>query len=152
MTNWKQRLSAAGCRVTASRQAVMQVLLDATTPLSPQQILDRGQLLHHKLGLVTVYRALALLEGLHLVRRIHLDDGCHGYLPASPGHRHALICRGCGRAVEFPGGNDLETLIGQVEARTGYRVDDHLLQLSGLCSDCQENVKLTVTPNEVRGL
>jgi len=41
--------------------------------------------------------------------------------------------------VEFPGENDLETLIGRVEARTGYRVDDHLLQLSGLCSDCQEN-------------
>jgi Fur family ferric uptake transcriptional regulator len=137
MGEWEGRLSAAGYRVTAPRRAVMQVLLGTRAPLPPQEILERGQLVHPRLGLVTVYRALALLEELNLVRRIHCDAGCHGYLPASPGHRHALVCRTCSRTVEFPGEDDLHVLIGRVEAGTGYRVEDHLLQLSGLCPECQ---------------
>lgn len=116
---------------------MVQVLLGASTPLSPQEVLGHGQRVHRKLGLVTVYRTLNLLAELNLVRRVYRENGCHGYLFASLGHRHALICQDCGRAVEFPGENDLHELIGRVEAGTGYRVDGHLLQLFGLCPDCQ---------------
>jgi len=138
MTEWEQRLADTGRRVTASRRAVMQVLMKAKAPLPPQEILEQAQAVHRTLGLVTVYRTLNLLAKLKLVRRVHREGGCHGYLPASPGHRHALICQRCGRAVEFPGEDDLHELIGRVEARTGYRVDDHLLQLLGRCPDCRE--------------
>ena len=138
MMEWERLFANAGCRITASRRAVVQVLVEADVPLSPLEILEQARALHRKLGLVTVYRTLSLLLRLNLVRRVHRGDGCHGYLPASPGHRHALICRGCRRAVEFPGEDDLHVLIGRVEARTGYWVDDHLLQLLGLCPDCQK--------------
>lgn len=138
MTDWEQRLADVGCRITAPRRAVIQVLMQADVPLSPQEILDQARVMHGKLGLVTVYRTMNLLAELGLVRRIHRENGCHGYLPASPGHRHALICRSCGRAMEFPGRDDLHTLIERVEAGTGYQVDDYLLQLFGLCPNCQE--------------
>ena len=78
-----------------------------------------------------------LLSELNLVHRVHREDGCHGYLLASPGHRHVLICQDCGRAVEFPGEDDIHALIQRVEAGTGYKVQDHLLQLFGLCPNCQ---------------
>jgi Fe2+ or Zn2+ uptake regulation protein len=71
------------------------------------------------------------------VRRVHRADGCHAYFPASPGHSHAVICSGCGRATEFSGGDDVRPLIERVEEATGFTVDSHLLQLSGLCPDCQ---------------
>ena len=138
MTEWEQRLAGAGCRITAPRRAVMAVLMNANAPLLPKEILEQAQTVHRKLGLVTVYRTLNLLSELSLVRRVHREDGCHGYVPASAGHRHALICRNCDRAVEFTGHNDLHALIERVEAMTGYRVDDHLLQLLGLCPHCQE--------------
>jgi Fur family ferric uptake transcriptional regulator len=115
----------------------MQTLQQAHAPVLPQEILEQGRRLHHKLGLVTVYRTLALLAELNLVRRIHRENGCHGYVLASPGHRHTLICQGCERAVEFPGEDDIHALIGRVEAETGYQVADHLLQLFGLCPQCQ---------------
>ena len=137
MTDWESRLADAGCRITAPRQAVMGALMGAAAPLSPQEILERARPAHRRLGLVTVYRTLNLLSDLDLVRRIHRSDGCHGYLPASPGHRHALICQSCARCVEFPGEDDIHRLIERVEAGTGYKVADHLLQLLGLCPDCQ---------------
>ena len=138
MMEWEQRLADSGRRITAPRRAVIQVLMDADAPLSPQEVLKLAQAVHRSLGLVTVYRTLNLLAELDLVRRAHREDGCHGYLLASPGHRHALICQACGRAVEFRGEDDIHTLVERVEAGTGYRVNDHLLQLFGLCPDCQE--------------
>jgi len=39
------------------------------------------------------------------------------------------------QAVEFLGCGVLEDLIQGVEAASGWRVDDHLLQLSRTCSD-----------------
>jgi Fur family ferric uptake transcriptional regulator len=138
MMELEQRLADAGYRITAPRRAVIEIMLQSESPLSPQEIFEQGRAIHPKLGLVTVYRTLALLEAFSLVRRVHRDDGCHGYVLASPGHRHPVVCRECGRTVEFLASEDLDTLIAQVEQSTGYRVEDHLLQLEGLCPDCQE--------------
>jgi Fe2+ or Zn2+ uptake regulation protein len=115
----------------------MTVLQEAEAPLSPQEILERGGAIHRALGLTTVYRTVALLTELGVVRRVHRSDGCHGYVATSPGHCHHVICEMCGRTVEFPGSEDLTALIGQVEKSTDYRVDEHLLQLFGLCPDCR---------------
>jgi len=135
--DWEYRLADRGCRVTGSRRAVVGVLSDTTVALSTQEIWERAETDHRGLGLVTVYRTLALLEGLGFVRRVHRRDGCHAYLPASPGHSHAVICSACGRAIEFPGGDDVHRLILRVEEFTGFTVESQLLQLSGLCPDCQ---------------
>ncbi len=135
---WEDRLAAAGFRITAPRRAVMEVLQEARAPLSPQDILEHGGAIHPELGLTTVYRTVALLSDLGLVRRLHRSNGCRGYVAASPGHRHHVVCRECGRTVEFPGAKDLAALIGRVEQSTDYRVEGHLLQLFGLCPDCQE--------------
>ncbi len=137
MHKWETALSNAGYRLTAARRAVMRVLLESTAPLSPNEVFERGQALHPALGRVSVYRALALLENLELVRRIHHDDDCRGYFAASPGHSHAILCRGCGQAAEFVGTEDLQTLASHVQTSTGFRVEGHLLQLVGLCPACQ---------------
>jgi Fur family ferric uptake transcriptional regulator len=134
---WEERLSGAGRRITAPRRAVMAVLQEADVPLSPQEICERGGAVHPTLGLTTVYRTVALLAQLGVVRRVHRSDGCHGYVATSPGHRHHVLCEMCGRAAEFPGSEDLTALIRQVERSTAFRVEAHLLQLFGMCPDCQ---------------
>lgn len=136
--SWEERLNRAGWRVTMPRRVVLRVLQQARRPLSPQEIHARGRWMHPSLGLVSVYRALEVLEQAGLVRRVHQEARCDGYILASPGHHHVLICRRCGRAVEFPGAEDLSGLIAQVEQRTGFRVEDHLLQLIGLCAPCRK--------------
>ena len=109
----------------------------ATGPLSPAEIQQRGQVFCHDLGLVTVYRTLTLLEGLGLVRRIHVEPGCHGYAPAGLPHGHHLVCRSCNRVLEFPGGEDLKPLIHRLARRTGFVVEDHVLELTGRCAQCR---------------
>lgn len=133
----EERLRKAGYRLTAARRAVIQVLEQTVTPLSPHDVWRRGQRLQPALGLASVYRFLDLLEDLALVRRIYGLDGSQGYIAASPGHKHTILCRACRQAVEFSGTEDLQELVARVQQQTGYRVEGHLLQLSGLCPACQ---------------
>ena len=137
MDDWAERIQDEGYRITGPRRAVIDVLAGAAAPMEAEEILVQARRRHSRLGLVTVYRTLDMLIRLNLVRRVHRRHGCRAFLPSSPGHHHAVLCRACGRAAEFEGGSDIDALIGGVERSTGYRVEDHLLQLSGLCPGCR---------------
>jgi Fur family ferric uptake transcriptional regulator len=131
-----QALREAGYRLTQPRRAVLQVLEESAVQLSPYEIHHRGQRAYPQLGLVTVYRTLELLDELGLVRRVHSEGSCHTYARAGE-DKHYLVCRGCHRVVEFPCGG-LEALIEEVERRSSYAIDGHLLELTGLCPECQD--------------
>ncbi|MFX1355436.1 MAG: Fur family transcriptional regulator [Promethearchaeota archaeon] len=128
-------LQDAGYRLTQPRLAVLRVLDENREYLSPQEICQRGKEVYKGLGLVTVYRTLEILDELGLARRVHTRDRCHGYARAE-GDKHYLVCRRCERVVEFPC-EGLEDLIEGVRQSTGYAIDAHLLELAGLCPDCQ---------------
>jgi Fur family ferric uptake transcriptional regulator len=131
-----QQLSLAGCRVTQPRRAVIRALLEDEGHSSPAEVHARAKVHCPSVGLVTVYRTLDLLTQMGFVRRIHADDGCHGYAISTNGHRHHLICRDCGATVEFEG-CDLTSFLARVSQETGYTIEDHLLELVGICAMCQ---------------
>jgi Fur family ferric uptake transcriptional regulator len=131
-----ERLSQAGYRITQPRRAVIQALLEETGHASPAEVHARATRYCPTLGLVTVYRTLDLLTENGFARRIHTENGCHGYAAASEGHRHHLVCRDCGAAVEFDG-CDLTSFLRRVSQETGYQIEEHLLELVGLCSACR---------------
>lgn len=136
--NLQNKLNQEGLRLTRPRQAIMEIIKGANVPLSPQSIHQRSLATDEEIGLVTVYRTLDLLAELGLVRRVHDHDECQGYVLASPGHHHHLICRKCGKAVEFTGEDDLTSMLDRICRQTGYDIDEHILQLYGLCPECQE--------------
>jgi len=131
-----QQLSQAGHRITQPRLAVIRALLEDDSYASPSEIRERAKRYYPTIGLVTVYRTLDLLSELGFVRRIHAEDGCHSYATANNGHHHHLICRRCGAAIEFQG-CDLSSFLARVSQQTGYTIEDHLLELVGVCSTCQ---------------
>lgn len=126
----------AGYRVTQSRLAVLQVLAENDQVLDPAAIYQLGQRIHPRLGRVSVYRALDLLVGLGLVRHVHGEGGCHGFARAAREEGHYLVCQSCGQVQEFPCGG-LDGLLETVGREYGFHIQQHLLQLSGLCSACQ---------------
>lgn len=132
---WLEQLQASGYRITEPRRAIVELMATTTHALSPIEVYDNGRRDYPRLGLVTVYRTLERLEELGLVQRVHMPDGCHRYLRASQGHQHLLLCTRCGQ-VEMFDGDDLNALTTRVEQTTGYRVEDHWLQLFGLCPRC----------------
>lgn len=132
---WVNVLQDNGCRITAPRRAIIQVVAESPRALQPNEVYELSRARHAGIGLVTVYRTLDRLEELGLIQRVHREDGCHLLMPAANGHEHYLVCTGCGRTILFDG-DDLGSLVARVESGTGYRVSDHWLQLFGTCPQC----------------
>ena len=131
-----EHLRSEGHRLTQPRRAILRALLAASKPLSPAEIQARGQAFCAELGLVTVYRTVELMESMGIVRPVHLADGCHGYVLATPGHTHHVVCEQCHAVVEITG-CALGEFLDHVAERTGYAITGHWLEISGLCAACQ---------------
>lgn len=136
---WEDRLKGAGYRLTKSRRAVLKALASGSTHLTPEELYRRARWRYRKLGLVTVYRTLALLEKLNLVQRIHQGKvRCHSFATVrlETGHHHQLVCRTCGRVEEFPD-CALDGVLRKLQARTGFAIESHHLEVVGRCPECQ---------------
>ncbi len=134
-------LSRQGYKLTRQRRAVVEVVTqEANTRLSAADVYAEAQRACPDLGLTTVYRTLEILEQMGVIRRVHLDDGCEGFAPASAEHGHLLICSGCQAAIEFEDCN-LNSLLKRVAERTGFTVEQHWLELVGVCPQCQKKAR-----------
>jgi len=129
-------LNERGYKLTAPRRAVLDVVAAMRESLSPAEIYERAHRRYPRLGLVTVYRTLDILVEAGVVRRVHLDDGCHGYALSQAEHGHHLICSSCNRVIEFEE-CDLEGLLKSVARKTGFRIEGHWLEVFGRCPKCQ---------------
>jgi Fur family ferric uptake transcriptional regulator len=136
-TAMARALRARGLRLTSQRLAIIKVLLEADEHLTPAEVLDRGIGECRGLGLTTVYRMLELLRESGHVQRVHLEEGCHAYARLEEKEEHHLVCQGCHRVVGFPC-TGLTDLVEETAQRTGFSVESHLLELVGLCPECQE--------------
>ena len=139
--NLQNQLTKQGLRLTKPRQVVLSILEETHHPLSPQVIHQVAEQTDKSISLVSVYRTLDLLNELNLVCRVHGQEDCQGYVLSSPGHHHQLVCRNCRKTVEFTGTADLEPFIEVIQEQTGFQIDSHLLQLFGLCPECQAKVE-----------
>ena len=130
-------LEDAGYRLTGPRRALADIITGrgGSTFTAADLVADvRARRLG--IGRATVFRAIDLLESVGAVERIDLQNGEHAYVACVPTHHHHVVCSRCTRAVEV-GDLGLGAVAREVARRTGYRVDEHRLELFGLCPDCQ---------------
>lgn len=130
----EERLRQAGVRLTGPRRAIVTALATSDRALTLQEIRLEARAVHPSLSVASTYRAIELLQRHGLVQRLHREaPGCQRFFLSLPGHRHPLICVECGCVIEFPGGENIEGLERQLEDRTGFEIEDHLLQVYGRC-------------------
>jgi Fur family ferric uptake transcriptional regulator len=136
---WLLRLHENGYRLTSPRQAVVEVIASSQRVINPLEVFSQARQRCPGLGLVTVYRTIEKLEELHLVQRVHQPSGCQGFVAAFSGHQHLLICLECGRVEFFSGENEkIEGWAAELEQESGYSIQEHWLQLFGVCSACRK--------------
>lgn len=124
-------------RDTRQRRAVESALRDTDDFVSAQSLHARLREGGESIGLATVYRALAGLVEDGRVDTIRREDGESIYrLCSTNGHHHHLVCRVCGKAVEFEAPHD-EAWAAEVGRKHGYTDVDHTLEIFGTCADCR---------------
>jgi len=135
-------LEDAGYRLTGPRRALADLIVDrgGATFTAADLVADvrsRGL----GIGRATVFRAIGVLEAVGAIERLDLQNGEHAYVACVPTHHHHVVCSRCARASEI-GDLGLGAVAREVARRTGYRVDEHRLELFGLCPDCQRSTAL----------
>ncbi len=131
-------LHRLGRPVTRGRGEVLRILEESPLPLTPRNIRDRFS--DPKPDAATVYRNLAILASLGLVRSVALHERSRRYEATEAGvHRHRVVCRSCGRIEAFAAGKcDLSRIEDDIRRRLGFRVTDHSLEFFGECPSCRE--------------
>jgi len=130
----RQVLRDAGLRGTPARMATLQILRDATSPLTHAEVAD--SLEPSGIDKVTVLRNLTDLVNVGLARRAELGDRLWRYESLDPSessepHPH-FLCIDCG-SVQCMG--DLElTPASREKSNSKGRVTEILLK--GHCNDC----------------
>jgi Fur family transcriptional regulator, ferric uptake regulator len=136
--NVKKDLRATGRRMTRTRQAVLALLERTRQPVSATEIFERLQQENVAIDLVTVYRTLHVLKELGLIFQLDLhQEGVSRYeLKEGREHHHHIRCQICGQIVDLllcP----LRKVTKLIEQQTQFIVDDHTLEFTGLCPQCQ---------------
>ena len=129
-------LQRAGYRVTEPRRDVARLIADRSGHFAAADLVADARRRRLGVGRATVFRTLDVLSDLGVVERIELPSGDHAYLACEPVHHHHVVCSRCGRSRDVDDAG-LRSVVRDVARRTGYLIEDHRLELFGVCPDCQ---------------
>lgn len=141
ITDLKTRLQERQHKMTPQRQTILQIFLDHPGEhLSAEDVHGLLRDKRSEIGLATVYRSLELLSELGILQKIEFGDGCSRYevntLDPTQHHHHHLICTKCDKVIEFEE-DLLDDLEKDIQAKTGFIVQDHQVKFFGICKECQ---------------
>ena len=128
-------IETAGHRLTGPRLAATRLIAAHEGPFTAADLAAAAEARDLRIGRATIFRAIDLLLELDVIERLDLPTGEHAYVACRPAHHHHLVCSGCGRTVDVDD-SGLRGVVSEIARRTGFRVDDHRLELFGQCPSC----------------
>ncbi len=145
---WHGRFRGCGYRITAPREAILDVLSKSDDHLSAEEIYIKVHTYYPAVGLTTIYRTLDILANMGLIFKFDFGDSRARYElsegPKGKKHHHHLICTNCNRIIDYADFIDEEIkLLEQTEKgllkKYNLKSTNHLIQFYGLCEKCQKN-------------
>ena len=133
LDQFKQLLTAHSASVTQPRLRVFETLQSAQEPMKTGEIARRTEGVNR----ASVYRTLELFASLGITTTI-----MRGWIPytelAEPFkiHHHHAACRTCARQFEIES-DILEEAVRTVAERNGFILEQHTIELAGICADCR---------------
>lgn len=135
----KQIIKEKGLKYTKQREVIFETILNSEEHLNAEELNFIISKEHPdiKIGIATIYRALAFLEEANLISSIALNKDGKKFEPSTKKHHDHLICVKCNKIVEF-----LDTQIEKKQERiakeNGFKLLNHTMYLYGICKSCDE--------------
>jgi Fur family ferric uptake transcriptional regulator len=129
-------LDRSGVRLTDARRAVAELVATQSGHFTANDLIDAARNRRLAVGRASVFRTLDLLVELNLVERLDLPSGEHAYVACDLAHHHHVVCSRCRRTVEVDDAG-IGTVLRRIALETGYEIDDHRLEVFGLCPECR---------------
>ena len=126
---------AGGLRVSSARRLLVEALFAADGPVSAAEIAAGLGGRVPPTDLASTYRNLERLEGIGLVRHVHLGHVPGLYMLASRAGGEYLVCETCGR-VRSVAPPALERVREAIREATGYEAHFGHFPIVGRCASC----------------
>ena len=135
-------LRTQGHKITKVRTLILTFLSTQEKPISAEEILLHIENEHVDLGKIPnktpIYRELFFLLENNLICEVEFGDGKKRYeLVLNRPHHHHAICRTCKRVEDIPLSSEFESEKYTMEEKTGFKIESHMLEFFGLCSNCK---------------
>ncbi|OHD86534.1 MAG: transcriptional repressor [Sulfuricurvum sp. RIFCSPLOWO2_02_FULL_43_45] len=142
LTDFKQLLKANGLKFTIQREVILEMLYNSDEHLTPEGLHHLIQQKHPDLntGIATVYRTLSLLEESDMVTSLSFGAQGKKYELGAKDHHDHVICTKCGAITEFVD-EEIEQRQKQITEALGFVMQEHSMQIYGICNNCQTNPK-----------
>jgi Fur family ferric uptake transcriptional regulator len=141
-------LRGAGYKLTTPRLTILDILEKHGGHLTSSELLKLVEQRDPGIGRASVFRTLDLMIKVGIIWTTVQGGSTVHYMLMPGGHHHHIICTNCHKLIEFEDCR-LGPLIHAMQERYGVRVDGHLLELYGLCSDCRTAEALGVSSNRI---
>ena len=129
-------LRAHGMRVSAARRLVLEALFASGDPISAEGIAAGVAGRVPPSDLASVYRNLETLEGVGLVRHLHIGHGPGLYaLSGAEGHGY-LVCHRC-HALRTVERADADQIRAAIHEQVGWTASFTHFPIVGRCPDCE---------------
>jgi len=142
LSDFKQLLRDNGLKFTIQREVILEMLYSCDEHLTPESLHHLIQEKHPELntGIATVYRTLSLLEDSEMVTSLSFGAQGKKYELGSKDHHDHIICTKCGSISEFMD-DDIETRQKKIAEELGFLMQEHSMQIYGICQPCQTKMK-----------
>lgn len=133
----KNLLTDTGLRVTKGRKEVLSILDGSSVPLSADEVIAKVD--RHIVSGSSVYRILSELEQAKILSKTIRQNGI-SYYELHSSHRHYIVCSKCGKLLALEN-CPIHPFAEIVEKTTGFKITGHMVELIGICPECQKNQK-----------
>jgi Fur family transcriptional regulator, ferric uptake regulator len=123
-------------RNTKSKSLVLQLLQQSKTPLTLQELFTYVQQQQPTVAYSTIFRIVRDLSQSKKLIQIDWKERGSRYEWAERTHHHHLVCNNC-HAVADIQDDELQLNLETVTKNTGFSIQDHSIELFGVCQPCQ---------------
>lgn len=133
LKRWKEH----GHRMTRVREALLELFMAETAPLSVEEVEARLKRRRITANPSTLYRELDFLRSENFLNEVILDGPKRRFEWSHREHHHHLYCQKCQRIEEVEMDNELAELQLSIQKKKGFKISSHTLEFFGLCKDCK---------------
>lgn len=144
----KKIIRQIGVKVTDQRMAILQEILSGSDHVTAQEVYENVKHKAPDIGFATVYRFLRTLTDHKILSEVRIQGLPARYEWANKNHHDHITCTSCGRISEFEN-EQIEILQTEIAASLGYQLTNHILELYGVCSDCQKKSGQLPSPHRI---
>lgn len=122
-------------RTTSQRTVILEELRKVDTHPSADEIYVMVRKKLPRVSLGTVYRNLEILLEAGEIQKVGLGGSYMRY-DGNPEKHYHIRCRLCGRIDDIRI-HPIDTIEQEIESISGYRIDGHELEFTGVCTSCR---------------